>query len=229
MRQTKLTQIMNSKILQKLDELKKPCHKIIFKKYYKYWEEVDKNIWKTSNCVDDALEDDKGRFCLFQIFNFKGSSMPQNITKIQYFDCGSDKLVVSTKPEKSIPANEIEIENGLIDFEPALSLPDWETLENFFVEDYQFIKKIIKEENPELLDEYEYYEIYDKYVEKTIGHELHSSFIGGYLNQCFHFYPDKELYEKYQFIMQIDIETGIIHIFQNLEDETVFKHFLAHT
>ena len=218
---------MNQEVKDILNNLKKPCHKISYKQHYAYWEETDPEIFKTSCFIDDEawIRDEEGREFVFQIINHKGLFLPNEITKLQLYyhlQDSSMNLVITDDEEEYIEPEKFNNTNGVMFLTPSYNLPDWKTLEDLHIDEFNGISSIIEKENPKL-KKYDFYEKYDEYVEKILGHENHYSFVGGNLNQAYHLTETPS--EKFKFIMQIETECNggdTIYIFQNNEDRTQY-------
>jgi hypothetical protein len=173
---------MDNKIRKILESLIKPCHKIDFKKRYEYYEDDDNNIFETSCYIFDEAwkRDNYGREFVFQIINYSELSLPKEITKLQLYyhlDNSTMNLIITDKKENYIKAEKFQNINGVLFFEPSYNLPDWKTLQDLYNNYFRIISDNINKENPGL-EEYEFYEKYNEFVNEILGHENHYSFIG---------------------------------------------------
>lgn len=220
-------------MIQQLDAMKKECDVIIFEKSYEYWEELDENIMSVSNYIfeEGLYQDNEKRDLLFQIVNDEHLLLPKDVGKLQVYygvDCGSTNIITSNTKEKSMKLSDLKNLNGALSFKKSFNLPDWQTLEEDYSEIYTRFSALIKKEYPEM-SKYKYYEKYDEHIFEVLGHELHYSFIGGYLNQANYIYQEER--KDLQFVMQLstDFSNGeIAYIFRKKSAPYNFEVHLAH-
>lgn len=214
---------MNSEIDKILSSLKKRCAKIIFKQEYEYWEKSDDKILSTSNYLNDEdwVVDSEGRDLMFQIVNFEGLPLDNEIKKLQYFyNSDSSNVEICHDDVEYVPAEEMSNINGVLFFEESYNLPDFETLKIVYEEEYT---KLIALFQKDAIYEDDFSDTYAEYTKKFLGHKPFKSFIGGNLYQHFWLNLDKEFYRQYEFIMQIETNFyTIVHIFRNKESKQDF-------
>lgn len=215
---------MHNEIDEVLSSLKKRCAKIIFKQEYEYWEKTDDKILSTSNYLNDEdwIVDSEGRDLMFQIINFEGLPLDNEIKKLQYFyNCDSGNVEICHDDVEYIPAEEMSNINGVLFFEESYNLPDWESLKIMYEDEYA---KLIALFQKVAISEDDFADIYEDYSQKSLGDKPFKSFVGGNLYQHFWLNLDKEFYRKYEFIMQIETNFyTIVHIFRNKENKEDFK------
>jgi len=219
---------MSDEINEILNSLKKRCSNIIFKQEYEYWEKTDDKILSTSNYLNDEnwIVDSEGRDLMFQVINFEGLHLANEIKKLQYFyNSDSSNVEISHDAVEYVAAENISNINGVLFFEESYNLPDWETLKIMHEEEYEKLIVLFKKD---AISEDDFYDIYEEYSEKLLGHKAFNSFVGGNLNQVYWLYLNKEFYRQYEFIMQIQTNFyTFVHIFRNKENKKDFKSFMG--
>ena len=199
--------VIEPKIVEVLDRLKKPCQVII--------KDLSKEI----------ETDEEDLFHVFSINNSEKVKLPKEIKRLEvYFNEYEYESSYKLLDDYGID----KVENVLV--KDSYNLPDLLTLENLYPNEYKvlldYVATLYKNNDEDI--EYILNDAYSQLVKKYLGHDLYPTFIGGNINQMYVALYD---YEDLNFLMQYQTYWGngeIIFVFNTKENPLDIKIMVQH-